>query len=374
MGRPQSQRPSPPRQHPRSGQWYTLWRREFIQLGSAATPRADVERAYAKLLERIAADPDHGRSVRGSVSIADLAVQFLRTDESPRSKRQRELYVEIVALLKDAFDGVPPSAADFNADDYRELKRWLLDQGRWSRESANAILRRVRRLLRFGLSCGYVQAERLAMIQAVGSLAIGRESRKVRPAGLRALAAAMRQASTLIADMVRVQYRSGMRAGELVTMRPCDLDTSGPVWWYRPELHKTSHRGKAREIPLGPRVQSILRRRWPADEQSVFFRPADAVIERRGVVTAGRMRAPGDQYTTATYRRAIERACERAGVPKLTPHQIRHAAGTSVRARLGLEHARAFLGHSVRAVTEQYSLEVDRKLAAEAVASSGPKR
>ena len=81
---------------------------------------------------------------------------------------------------------------------------------------------------------------------------------------------------------------------------------------------------------------------------------------------AGRKRPPRDGYTTGTYRRAVERACEKAGVPAVTPHTLRHLAATEIRAALGPEVARAVLGHTLASMTEHYSREVDRTLAREA--------
>ena len=51
----------------------------------------------------------------------------------------------------------------------------------------------------------------------------------------------------------------GMRPGEVVAMRACDLDTSGKVWTYTPAEHKTEHHGHARTVYLGPRAQLVLR-------------------------------------------------------------------------------------------------------------------
>jgi integrase len=55
--------------------------------------------------------------------------------------------------------------------------------------------------------------------------------------------------------MVRVQLLLACRPGELISMRPRDIDRSRPVWIYRPESHKTQHHGKSRIIPIGPRAQ-----------------------------------------------------------------------------------------------------------------------
>jgi integrase len=59
--------------------------------------------------------------------------------------------------------------------------------------------------------------------------------------------------------MVELQRLTGMRPGEVVTMRTCDLDISGRVWVYTPGSHKTEHHDKPRTVYLGPRAQEVLR-------------------------------------------------------------------------------------------------------------------
>ena len=97
-------------------------------------------------------------------------------------------------------------------------------------------------------------------------------------------------------------------------------------------------------------------------------------------------RKPGDRYTTDTYRRAIQRACDLADakareelpagqrdkrvIPKWHPHQLRHNFGTTVRKEYGLEIARVLLGHKSAVITELYS-EFDRAKARNAVAKIG---
>ena len=53
--------------------------------------------------------------------------------------------------------------------------------------------------------------------------------------------------------------------------------------------------------------------------------------------------------------RAVKRLCEKAGVPKWTPNQLRHNAGTEIRRKHGLEAARLILGHRSMATTEIYA-------------------
>ena len=63
-----------------------------------------------------------------------------------------------------------------------------------------------------------------------------------------------------------------------------------------------------------------------------------------------------DHYDVASYRRAIARGCEQAGVPTWGPHRLRHNAGTKLRKALGLDSAQVVLGHSSANITEVYAM------------------
>jgi hypothetical protein len=64
-------------------------------------------------------------------------------------------------------------------------------------------------------------------------------------------------------------------------MRTADLDTSGRVWVYVPESHKTEHHGKERKVYLGPAAQAVLRPWLRVDLTAYLFSPAEAMTERR---------------------------------------------------------------------------------------------
>jgi integrase len=68
-----------------------------------------------------------------------------------------------------------------------------------------------------------------------------------------------------------------------------------------------------------------------------------------------RRRPPGARYDKDSYRRAIQRAARKAGVAAWHPHQLRHTRATQVRARYGLDAARALLGHGSSQMTETYA-------------------
>jgi integrase len=174
-----------------------------------------------------------------------------------------------------------------------------------------------------------------------------------------------------------------MRSSEVLAMRGRDLNTTGGVWEYQPASHKSEHRGKDRQVFLGPKAQAVVKEFLSSDLQAYLFNPSEAV----------RVCGPvGKVYRRDAYRRAITRACERAfGMPhelrypehKISelpeekraaevkwrrraaaewrredswfPHQLRHSAATIIRGEAGIESARCVLGHSELSTTELYA-------------------
>ena len=59
--------------------------------------------------------------------------------------------------------------------------------------------------------------------------------------------------------------------------------------------------------------------------------------------------------TPVGYRDAIHRACNKAGVERWSPNQLRHNAATKISKQFGLENARAVLSHSHISTTEIYA-------------------
>ncbi len=75
-------------------------------------------------------------------------------------------------------------------------------------------------------------------------------------------------------------------------------------------------------------------------------------------------------YDNDSYRWAISRACEKAGVPHWYPNQLRHTAATRIRRESGLEAAQVVLGHSKADVTQVYA-ERNHELARHVMAQQG---
>ena len=186
-------------------------------------------------------------------------------------------------------------------------------------------------------------------------------------------------------------WHSGMRCGEVVQLRTSDVDRTGQVWIFRPPRHKGAWRGRSREIDLGPQAQKVLRPFVQLDQDRFWFRPCDAVNERNRLRRNQRKtplwpshvriqrakrcpepkRVPGDIYETRTISHAIRKACERTGVAPWSPHRLRHAALTRIRTEFGIQAAIAVGGHADARMTEHYTRESERMLAAQVMAKLG---
>src|SRR5262249_54746863 len=115
-----------------------------------------------------------------------------------------------------------------------------------------------------------------------------RESKPVLPVARAVVEDTLPILRPMMADMVRLQLETGMRPGELVVMRACDLDMTGPVWLYRPSSHKTLHHGHERVVPIGQRGQGIIRRHLTTDTQAYLFSPRKLMEERAATLRASR--------------------------------------------------------------------------------------
>jgi integrase len=240
----------------------------------------------------------------------------------------------------------------------RRFKRYGREPG-VCRKTANQRTRRIVRMFRWAVAEELIPAAVWQSLRAVESIRAGRhatarESPPVPPVPILHMAKTLGKLSATVAAMVRVQFLTGMRPGEICSLSAEEIDRSKPVWVYRPTLHKTRHHGHVRQIAIGPRAKRILARFLAVTPAGILFRPHGA-------------NARGDRYTPMTYGREITRAAARANVPHWRPNQIRHTAATEVERRFGLDQARAVLGHRSTDITKTYAA-ADLSIAA-AVAS-----
>jgi integrase len=220
-----------------------------------------------------------------------------------------------------------------------------------------------------------------------------RETPRVKPTPDAWVEAVLPLVPPTVRTMIEVQQLSGCRPQDIVQLRAIDIDMAGPVWEYRPLRYKTEHRNeedspdRERVVFLGPRAQALLKPYLTLNVTDYIFSPKRAEEARNTKrreerktpkwpshmkrKPRGRTRAPiRDRYDVTTYRRAIARACLKAGVPVWRPNQLRHSRGSEVRKRYGLEASQAVLGHAELGVTQVYA-EVDRETARRVMAEIG---
>ncbi len=211
-----------------------------------------------------------------------------------------------------------------------------------------------------GLKKGRTEAREKARVQAVDPTIVEKTLPKLPPP---------------VRAMVQIQRLTGGRPQEVVCMRGDEVDTSGPVWEYRPGGYKTEHHNvheepdRARVIFIGPRAQEILRPYLIAAAAGFVFvpggldrKPGDVVRQTSSLRTDSgerqphkQSRRPRDRYGVDTYRKAVVRACARAGVPSWSPNQLRHLRLTELRRDFGLEASRVCGGHREIGVTQVYA-------------------
>jgi integrase len=247
---------------------------------------------------------------------------------------------------------------DFRADELKAVREAMISGGwdepdpehpekrrarSWSRGHANACINKLKRLFRWGLEHDYVPAENAAMIGAVPPLKKGRTTARelppVHPVAEQVIDATLPHLPPVVWAMVELQRITGMRSDNLCSMRPCDVDRAAPVWIYRPAAHKESHADKELLVPLGPRAQAILQPYLERPANMPCFSPREAPNRK----PTGK-RGPGTRYNARSYCHAVYKGCDRAGVPRWHPHQLRHNAAIAAKSARGVEGARAYLG------------------------------
>lgn len=250
------------------------------------------------------------------------------------------------------------------------------------------------RMLKWGSTHKFVPGTVLPEIEAVPALRKGRSimpgvpapregKPKVEEAPRASIRAARRHLSRTLRIMLDLQLVTGMRPNEVCNISPQFLSHTKrrDVMIYRvpEEADKTDHVDERpqRRVYLGPRAMRLLRLAWPATPAEYFFSPSDAESERMRLRRMARKtkvweshsnearrrrrraiqippRQLGEKYSPDSYRRAIERACTRAGVETFTPYQLRHNRAGEIVARASLEIAQEMLGHADIKTTMRY--------------------
>jgi integrase len=146
-------------------------------------------------------------------------------------------------------------------------------------------------------------------------------------------------------DLYRVAALTGLRQGELLELRGRDVDLAAEVVRAERKVlagDVSETKGRAvRSVPMAPQVQQLLASRLLRHDVG-----ADDLVFGSPL---------GGHYSRWTLGKRFDAAVERARVPRVTFHELRHTFGTlAARAGIDVNTLRAWLGHTELATTMVY--------------------
>jgi integrase len=363
--------------------------RPLVPLGAeyATTDASVAYEVAAAMWEKAVFHADEGaREARAEIpnigSLVGAYLDFARTyylDASKQPGREVENVKRALTHLVDVYPTLPPE--EFGPLKLKEVREAMIKTG-LSRGVINQRVGVIKRMFKWAASEELVPVNVYHGLQSVDGLKRGRsEAKETDPIVAIAEAhvyAVLPHATPVVAAMIELQLLTCMRSGELVIMRPMDLETTGKIWQYRPATHKTAYRGHQRVVAIGPRGQEIIKPFLKRKLDAYCFSPAEAMQQYRdGHYRAGTKMPSdlGERYTTRSYANAVQYAIKAAREAKVKvesfhPHQLRHTAATRIRKELGLDAARAALGHRNLKIADDYA-ELDQALAGKAAAKLG---
>lgn len=320
----------------------------FVVLGPAGS--SESQAAYGKLLtdlaqngktEAIQAAKCRSKSTRqpDGVTWNILGFRFF-SEELPRYSAAEQRCIKAAnKIVRELFGDLP--LTEFGPLKLRIVRDEMIRKG-WSRSFINKQVKRIRLILRWGVSFELVPQTAVDALTSIKALAAGesdakepRPRRAVPDADLEKVRAVLCERHRDIFDLLLL---SGARPGELLNLTTGDIDRAGEIWRAELMRHKTAHKGKSRTLFFNAKAQLILRK-------YITAKPTERLFSLRG----------------DTLSNAFKAACIKAGVPIFTPHWLRHTVATRLADEVGTEAAQRLLGHSTTAMTLHYSKAAEKQ-------------
>lgn len=238
-------------------------------LGEYNTPESQeaYNRLIAEWLEtgRSKIIPPASTDVQPQLTVLELCAEFWshvekyyrRPDGSATS--EQENYRQVMRPLKELYASTKVS--EFGPRALKAVRQKLCER-KMNRITINKHTSRIKSLFKWGVEQEIVPPNVWHGLQAVAGLRRGRTDAKepepVRPVLQAYIDAVQPYVSRQVWAIIQLQLFTAARCGELVTMRATEIDTSGPIWIYKPTEHKTAHHGIERNIYIGPRAQEVI--------------------------------------------------------------------------------------------------------------------
>jgi integrase len=285
------------------------------------------------------------------------------------SATQWDNYKNLVDIVLTQYSGLP--AHEFSPNKLRTLRVEFVKRG-YVRQQCNKRAGHVRSIFKWGVSHELIAADIWNALRSLEYIKKGEtiapEGKKRRAIPLEHIERTLAELSPTLAAMARIHLATAARPSEICLMRIEDIDRANPdLWIYRLDAHKTDWQENdcGKVIYLAKPEITILTPVIKDRTDGYVFRPQDAIAENRAKKweqaksqkkTPSRQKRDAERakepkvefnecYDAAVYRRAIERACVKAGVPHWFPYSLRHTGVTNVGLEHGIEAAQHIAGH-----------------------------
>lgn len=342
-----------------------------VYLGKFDSPESR-ERYQQILADWEAAHSERSKAAPVTLTVSRLAFLFLKHAEleyvrDGKPTGETANFRQALKALNNMFHGVP--VIDFGPKKLKMLQQRMVDGG-YAQQTINSALRRIRQVFDWGVSEEIVPGRIAQDLHTVAGLRAGRTKaaapKSKGPVPLDDIAAIKPFVTRPVSGMIEFMLLSGCRPSEAIALKWSEIDNSGDVWFYRPGHHKTTHRGKNRLIAIGPKCQQVLNGLREMSRSDFVFDPQVGFDEysRKAFGDKAKTRKVGVCYTKHGLNSSVRVACDRAGVARWSPGQLRKTRATEARQQSDLETAQQILGHSSKQTTERFYANVDLSRAA----------
>jgi integrase len=356
---------------------------------------------YSRLIAEYFASPEAFTVSKSDPTIAELLLAYAKHCQTFYGKAPTSEWWRVKPVLKACKDLYADIRVDeFGPLQFRAVRQNLLDglhvpkekRRRLSRRYVNALMDRLRRCFRWGVSESIVPVAVYQALKAVEGLKAGKEPKVVDLPQREGVSDSVVEKTLphlppMLADVVRLQRLLGCRPSEILSVRAGMVIKSTDVWEIPLVQHKNASKGKSRVLYCGPKAQAILAKYIDGcGDNELLFSPKRSEYLRR---TAKRKTSlscgnrPGksntprktrrtlrDSYSPGAYANAVRRACLKAGVERWSPYRLRHAKAAELQEQSDIESVKVTLGHSQIKMSEHYAKQ-DRKRAREAARKFG---
>ena len=348
-----------------------------VFLGLYGSPESKKE--YARIVAEIQSDPTFLLPKREKgVTLDEVAAAYLGYAKKRFDKSHYENYRVALQFALDIYGHLPVD--EFPPLKLKTIREEVIRSRRFCRKVVNRNIGRILTAISWAVENELAEPRTVHALREVKRLSKGTpgtfDHKKRRAVPDDVIRRTLPFLPPTLASMVKLQRLTGLRPSEVFRMTVGSIDRTqdSEFWFFNPEHHKTEQfTDEDKIIPLGKLEQELIAPYLKGKKPSeAMFSPRQAMLERnadkkangktkptpsriaRDTARATKPRLYKEFYDKDSYNKAIAYAIQKGNrrlsegeqpIPKWTPYQLRHAAGTETSRTQGREKAQALLTH-----------------------------